>query len=80
MSKEIIVKPIGIIHTPYKEPKGIPIQGKFEKDVIWLRGRKNMIMCQNHFTVAGKVIPSKYLINWKNRDLLPKAGEVNQLI
>jgi len=33
MDKEIRFKPIGIIHTPYKEPKGIPIQGKFEKDV-----------------------------------------------
>ena len=33
MAKEIKIKPIGIIHTPYKEPKGIPIQGKFEKGV-----------------------------------------------
>ena len=33
MKKEIKLKPIGIIHTPYKEPKGMPIQGKFEKDV-----------------------------------------------
>ncbi len=33
MRKEIKLKPIGIIHTPYKEPKGIPIQGKFEKGV-----------------------------------------------
>jgi len=33
MKKEIKIKPIGIIHTPYKEPKGIPIQGKFEKGV-----------------------------------------------
>ena len=32
MEKEIKLKPIGIIHTPYKEPKGIPIQGGFEKD------------------------------------------------
>ena len=31
--KKIIIKPIGIIHTPYKEPKGIPIQGKFKKGV-----------------------------------------------
>ncbi|MFH2145193.1 MAG: tRNA (N6-threonylcarbamoyladenosine(37)-N6)-methyltransferase TrmO [Candidatus Omnitrophota bacterium] len=31
MNKEIKLKPIGIIHTPYKAPKGIPIQGKFEK-------------------------------------------------
>lgn len=30
MKKPITIKPIGIIHTPYKEPKGIPIQGKFE--------------------------------------------------
>lgn len=33
MRKEIKLKPIGIIHTPYKEPKGMPIQGKFEKGV-----------------------------------------------
>ncbi|MBU4311186.1 MAG: tRNA (N6-threonylcarbamoyladenosine(37)-N6)-methyltransferase TrmO [Candidatus Omnitrophica bacterium] len=31
MKKSITLKPIGIIHTPYKEPKGIPIQGKFKK-------------------------------------------------
>ena len=30
---DIVVKPIGIIHSPYKKAKGIPIQGKFEKDV-----------------------------------------------
>jgi len=33
MEKEIKLKPIGIIHTPYKEPKGMPIQGRFEKDI-----------------------------------------------
>ena len=33
MKKEIKLKPIGIIHSPYKEPKGIPIQGKFEKGI-----------------------------------------------
>jgi len=33
MRKEIKLRPIGIIHTPYKEPKGIPIQGKFRKGV-----------------------------------------------
>ncbi|MBN1794949.1 MAG: tRNA (N6-threonylcarbamoyladenosine(37)-N6)-methyltransferase TrmO [Candidatus Omnitrophica bacterium] len=33
MKNDIRIKPIGIIHTPYKEPKGIPIQGKFEKDI-----------------------------------------------
>ena len=32
-NKAIKLEPIGIIHTPYKEPKGIPIQGKFEKGV-----------------------------------------------
>ena len=32
MRKSITIKSIGIIHTPYKESKGIPIQGKFEKD------------------------------------------------
>ena len=34
MNEEIKIKSIGIIHTPYKEPKGIPIQGRFEKAVI----------------------------------------------
>jgi len=33
MKKEIKIKPIGIIRTPYKDPKGIPIQGKFKKGV-----------------------------------------------
>jgi len=33
MKQEIRLKPIGIICTPYKEPKGIPIQGKFKKGV-----------------------------------------------
>ena len=33
MENAIKLKPIGIIHTPYKEPKGIPIQGKFEGGV-----------------------------------------------
>ncbi|RLC48220.1 MAG: tRNA (N6-threonylcarbamoyladenosine(37)-N6)-methyltransferase TrmO [Candidatus Cloacimonadota bacterium] len=31
--EEIIIKPIGIIHTPYKEAKDIPIQGKFRKEI-----------------------------------------------
>ena len=30
---KIILTPIGIIHTPYKEAKDIPIQGAFRKDV-----------------------------------------------
>ncbi len=34
MKVEIRLKPIGIIHTPYKESKGMSIQGKFEKGVI----------------------------------------------
>ncbi len=33
MEEVIKLRPIGIIRTPYKEPKGIPIQGKFEKNV-----------------------------------------------
>jgi len=33
MRKEIKMNPIGIIHTPYKEPKGMPIQGTFRKGV-----------------------------------------------
>jgi len=34
MKKEIKLKHIGIIHTPYKNAKDIPIQGIFKKDVI----------------------------------------------
>jgi len=33
MEKEIIIKPIGIIRTPHKSQKGMPIQGKFEKNI-----------------------------------------------
>ena len=33
MKKSITIKPIGIINTPYKEPKGVPIQGKFKRGV-----------------------------------------------
>ncbi|MDD5488789.1 MAG: TrmO family methyltransferase [Candidatus Omnitrophica bacterium] len=33
MKKEIKLKPIGMIHTPYKDPKGMPIQGKFKRGV-----------------------------------------------
>jgi tRNA-Thr(GGU) m(6)t(6)A37 methyltransferase TsaA len=34
MKKSITIKPIGIINTPNKEPKGIPIQGKFKRGVV----------------------------------------------
>ncbi len=33
---DITIKPIGIIHTPFKEPAGIPIQGSLRCD---LRGK-----------------------------------------
>ncbi len=33
MTKSIKIQPIGIINTPYKEPKGIPIQGKFKRGI-----------------------------------------------
>lgn len=33
MKKALKLKPIGVIHTPYNEPKGMPIQGKFEKNI-----------------------------------------------
>ncbi|MDD4941171.1 MAG: tRNA (N6-threonylcarbamoyladenosine(37)-N6)-methyltransferase TrmO [Candidatus Omnitrophica bacterium] len=33
MEKEIRLKPIGTIRTPYKESKGIPIQGQFDESV-----------------------------------------------
>jgi len=30
---QITLKPIGVIHSPYKEVKDIPIQGRFKDDV-----------------------------------------------
>jgi tRNA (adenine37-N6)-methyltransferase len=33
MENNIVIKPIGVINTPYTEPKGIPIQGTFEKGI-----------------------------------------------
>jgi len=33
MIKPITIKPIGIIRTPYTEPEGMPIQGRFKDDV-----------------------------------------------
>ena len=39
MKKQIRIKPIGIIRTPYKDPKKVPIQGRFKKSV---RGRINL--------------------------------------
>jgi len=34
MKKEIRLEPIGLIHTPYRDAKGMPIQGRFKKDVV----------------------------------------------
>ncbi len=31
--EQIKIKPIGIIRTPYKDPKEVPIQGKFRKSI-----------------------------------------------
>jgi tRNA-Thr(GGU) m(6)t(6)A37 methyltransferase TsaA len=34
---QIILQPIGLIHSPYKESKEIPIQGRFEEEVeAWI--------------------------------------------
>ena len=33
MNAETKIKSIGIIHTPYAEPKNMPIQGTFEKNI-----------------------------------------------
>jgi len=32
-TQKIEIYPIGIIHSPYKEPSEVPIQGKFREDV-----------------------------------------------
>ena len=34
MAKTISLKPIGIIRTPYKKPKGMPIQGRFDSGIM----------------------------------------------
>jgi len=31
--EKIVIDPIGIIHSPYKKPKNIPIQGRFKENV-----------------------------------------------
>jgi len=31
--EKIVIDPIGIIHSPYKNPKNIPIQGRFKENV-----------------------------------------------
>ena len=33
MSEKIIMTPIGVIHSPYKHTKDIPIQGKFKAEI-----------------------------------------------
>jgi tRNA (Thr-GGU) A37 N-methylase len=40
----IELTPIGIIHTPYTEPKGMPIQGHFRDDVEgWLELKEEYV-------------------------------------
>ena len=38
VDKEIAMHPIGVVHSPYKEAKGTPIQGVFDaqKDEAWI--------------------------------------------
>ena len=38
MVEEIVMNPIGFVHSPYKEPKGTPIQGVFDdnKTEAWV--------------------------------------------
>ena len=39
---QIIMNPIGTIHSPYKESKEIPIQGRFKDDAeAWLKLKKD---------------------------------------
>jgi tRNA-Thr(GGU) m(6)t(6)A37 methyltransferase TsaA len=41
---KITLEPIGIIHSPYKELKGIPIQGVFESEVdAWIELKEKYI-------------------------------------
>jgi tRNA-Thr(GGU) m(6)t(6)A37 methyltransferase TsaA len=41
---QIILQPIGIIHSPYKQAKDIPIQGRFKDDVeAWVELKKEFV-------------------------------------
>ncbi len=41
---KIELTPIGIIHTPYLEPRDMPIQGRFEEDVEgWIELRQEYV-------------------------------------
>ena len=33
MKEQIVINPIGVIRTPYREPKGMPIQGRFKEGI-----------------------------------------------
>jgi tRNA-Thr(GGU) m(6)t(6)A37 methyltransferase TsaA len=33
MTRDIVFRPIGVVHSPFKEPKGVPIQPRAGKDV-----------------------------------------------
>jgi tRNA-Thr(GGU) m(6)t(6)A37 methyltransferase TsaA len=33
MSQDIVFKPIGFVHSPFKEPRGVPIQPRAGKDI-----------------------------------------------
>ena len=40
---QIIMNPIGTIHSPYKESKEIPIQGRFKDNVeAWVKLKKHL--------------------------------------
>jgi tRNA-Thr(GGU) m(6)t(6)A37 methyltransferase TsaA len=44
MMKQIILHPIGVIHSPYKESKDIPIQGKFKDKVeAWIELKEKYV-------------------------------------
>ena len=42
--KKITMNPIGVIHSPYKQIKDMPIQGKFKPDVkAWVELKKEYV-------------------------------------
>ena len=44
MEKSIVMQPIGIVHSPYKEAKGTPIQGVFDKNAeAWVELRDEYV-------------------------------------
>jgi tRNA-Thr(GGU) m(6)t(6)A37 methyltransferase TsaA len=77
-SSQILMKPIGIVHSPFKESKGTPIQGVFDKDTVawieledkYVRGLKDLdtfshaiLLYHFHKSDREEIVSKPYLEN-----------------